>query len=621
MRRTILPLILALGASAFPVSASAFGLTTGADFLGAAPAARPDAMGQAFGAMADDVNTVVYNPAGLGVLRHPEAGYSRYEFVPGVRFDFLAVAIPLGKPGALGMAYQSVGTGPFDSTGDPAVPPASASEEMVLLGWGRSFGRLQAGASVRKVRRDLDGWGKDGVAADLGARLVPASRLSLAAVMTNAGPLFASTGDGAYPLAWRLGARCGVVEAARHRLDAVTDILFGQENREVRWGAGAEYWYRETGALRAGWAVDGYDSQQEGASFGAGLRVRGFGLDYSIRPFATMGAAHRFSGSWRWEGVWLPDVEPSTPVLFRVVESGEDAWARWREQRGERHEIEIVRTELDTGVTEVLGPFRRPPVLLAGSRPGKLYRVFARSVAGGGRRSLPSQMAFYSVSVWPPVEQVGIPPAILPTPTATPVRAVPSPMTPSPIPRSAQPKPVEGSLETTGLLRLDWGPAPGGRLEGYQVYWRDRQGNTLKLNRTPIGTRRAWIAGEQARPGCVLLVTGLRPDGTEAIVGVHVCTAPDEWQAARGAPPRIVLRTSGNGVERRLEWEPSPGVERYLVLFAETDGAPYVALGGTDGIGRDELPGLLKGIGEGRLILVGLDERGNWVSHSGVTRW
>ena len=41
--------------------------------------ARPIAMGNAFSAVADDANTIYYNPAGLGRLKHPQltAGYGR----------------------------------------------------------------------------------------------------------------------------------------------------------------------------------------------------------------------------------------------------------------------------------------------------------------------------------------------------------------------------------------------------------------------------------------------------------------------------------------------------------------------------------------------------------------
>ncbi len=612
-------------AVAFPGPARPYGLTTGADFLLAAPAARPDALGQAFSAVADDVNTLVYNPAGLGLLRRPEAGYSRHEFVAGVHQDFLALAIPLGRPGVVGLAYQALGTKPFDSTGgDPGAVWGTASEWMVLLGWGRSFGRVQAGVAAKRVERELGDWKSEGAAADLGLRWVPSQRLALAAVMVNAGPILGSAPPGCYPLSWRAGLGWNAVETERHHLTEVTDLLYSRVSREIRWGAGLEYWYRDTGALRAGWAMDRFDSQQEGASFGAGFRWGGAQWDYSVRPFASLGASHRFSGSWRWGGEWLPDVEPTIPRLFSVSSSGEEAWARWRVSREEGIRVEIVRTALDSGRTEVFGPFERPPVMLTGSHPGTLYRVFARSVSPNGRRGLSTDEIFYSVSVLPPSDPVEMPGGETPTPTPTespsPAAGPASTFTPTPARLPAE-RAVEGWPDPMGLLRLEWKPIPGVAASGYQIYWRDRKGATWKLNRVPLPVLKAWVPREKVPDGSALLVTAVREDRTELIVGVHVARAPDEWESARAEDPPLPVKVTGRkGSVRTIAWKGDPRVASFQVLFGEGTEGPFFLLGETRGSGLEEAARMLEGL-EGYFILVGLDDRGNWVCHGSVTAW
>ena len=141
-------MLLAIGFISTLVSGvSAKGLTSGADFLLVNTGARPDALGGAFSAVADDVNTLTYNPAGLANIRLPEAGYGRYDFVAGIHYDFVGLASPLGDYGVLGFGYVGMGTDAFNSTEDPNATPGTASEKALILGWGRSFGRLHLGVS------------------------------------------------------------------------------------------------------------------------------------------------------------------------------------------------------------------------------------------------------------------------------------------------------------------------------------------------------------------------------------------------------------------------------------------------------------------------------------------
>ena len=91
------------------------GLSTGADFLDVTPGARPDAMGQAFSAVADDINTLSFNPAGLGNIRLPEVSFSQYEFPGRHQLHFAGAALPLGGYRTLGLGYLALGWGPRET--------------------------------------------------------------------------------------------------------------------------------------------------------------------------------------------------------------------------------------------------------------------------------------------------------------------------------------------------------------------------------------------------------------------------------------------------------------------------------------------------------------------------
>ena len=72
--------------------------------------ARPDGMGQAFSAVADDINTLSFNPAGLGNIRSSQVGYGYESFAAGIQYDFLGLAVPISDLGVLGFGYIDMGT-------------------------------------------------------------------------------------------------------------------------------------------------------------------------------------------------------------------------------------------------------------------------------------------------------------------------------------------------------------------------------------------------------------------------------------------------------------------------------------------------------------------------------
>ncbi len=69
--------------------------TTAATFLKIGVGARPSGMGEAFLAVADDVNAVYWNPAGLAFLKRQEVTAMHSEWFQDIRYDFAAYARPL----------------------------------------------------------------------------------------------------------------------------------------------------------------------------------------------------------------------------------------------------------------------------------------------------------------------------------------------------------------------------------------------------------------------------------------------------------------------------------------------------------------------------------------------
>src|SRR3989475_8566786 len=79
---------------------TAYGGTSG-EFLLLGAGARGAALGGAYAALATDVTSLYYNPAGLAQLSRPGAMVSTYSYVADTRYSWVGIGVPLagGGPG------------------------------------------------------------------------------------------------------------------------------------------------------------------------------------------------------------------------------------------------------------------------------------------------------------------------------------------------------------------------------------------------------------------------------------------------------------------------------------------------------------------------------------------
>lgn len=71
--------------------------------------ARPVAMGGAFTGLANDVNSVLWNPAGLTLIKNYEASFSYTNQLGLIGYHYLAATMPMGKNEGLGFSLISSG--------------------------------------------------------------------------------------------------------------------------------------------------------------------------------------------------------------------------------------------------------------------------------------------------------------------------------------------------------------------------------------------------------------------------------------------------------------------------------------------------------------------------------
>jgi Type IX secretion system protein PorV len=311
--------MLAAHESAFAVAES------GVPSLTIPPGARPNGMGEAFVAVADDATAGWWNVGGLAFVEKRNLAFMHSQLVPDlasdVYYEFLGYSQPAGDIGtwSLELVYLTYGTSvATDATG--AYLRDFTSWEGSLGGsfamkMGDSFG---AGLTMKFIRVDLAPAdvtqdNVEGSATSFGVDLgglwkMQKQRLNLGLAVTNMGPdLTFIDQEQSDPLPWNLRVGTAWTPIA----DDISNLLLTfdveqslvwlvDEDVETRrseiWHAGVEYRYVNLLAGRVGYVYDA-DGDFNDPTYGLGFIYKDkLSLDYANVPQAqTLERVHRWS--------------------------------------------------------------------------------------------------------------------------------------------------------------------------------------------------------------------------------------------------------------------------------------------------------------------------------------
>ncbi len=520
-------------------------LTSGADFLLMTTGARPDAMGQAFSAVADDINTLSFNPAGLANIRLPEIGYGHESFLADIGYDFLGAAIPTGNLGVLGLGYLAMGTAPFNSTSNPEAPSVSVQDTALIGAWGKSFSDLHLGAAVKYINEKVATLQGTGFAFDFGARYRLLPQFTLAGSVLNIGPGIKFASVEPLPLVVNGGLAWTALQNSTHSLTLATDTSHVATEGIQRYSFGAEYWYKNMFAIRAGYLTN---SQVEGFSAGAGVRFSFFQLDYAFEPYNNLGSVQRLSGLFQWDGPWVSGGEPNAPKYVTVHQTYEALEIRWDKAQGPVQSYEVLIQPLDGGDLIVSPSVSNPAFDFKDYSPNILYRISVRSIGIGGGRSFPSREVLI---------RTGSKEAVLKTQYQAEVG--------NKVKESAA-KGLYGNVDSIGL-RLTWDSSKEGGVIGYNIYRQSPSGQVEKVSLAPKQGNKVWLTGTAEFAGWEWIVTAVHKSGNEKTLGTFLWyPTPDEIE-------KLSVTSS-----RHLRASPQPDRQVFLVWDGDPDAAQYTLL-------------------------------------------
>jgi hypothetical protein len=263
---------------------------------------RPQGMGCAFVALADDANAVYWNPAGLTQITSGEATFMHWNFaeIEQLKVNYLSLAYPLYK-GAVGFCWirqhAELEEGPF-------AEKSRMSEDNFLLSYGMSFiPRFNIGISLNRLVINSEAGNGAGFGFEFGGLYypVPDNDWTIGIITKN----IAANLKNEYLRPYFIFGTAYKFRSTdqKHFLAIAFDLntksdIDGKEGTTLKYAVGLEYLYRFNNtafALRGGYGSKNY-------SIGFGVSLSYFSIDYAFVKMHenTIGNSHKFGISFKF---------------------------------------------------------------------------------------------------------------------------------------------------------------------------------------------------------------------------------------------------------------------------------------------------------------------------------
>jgi len=273
--------------------------TNSFNFLQMSIGSRAQGMGSAFTAMTADLNSMYYNPAGIGFAYRPGLMFFHGQLYEDLAVENFSSLYPFPNRLTLsfGLSYLHLPaikkydinptTGGYIDTGSEF----QVYDFVPQLGISYRFQNdLAVGLQIKYLQERIDNITASGFAFDLGVLYkVPVDYLSLGASVQNLGPdLKYDQTKEKLPLTYRLGLAYQIPQyMVTFSFDAVKTV-----NEEWDFHPGMEVEFLNSFAMRAG-----YQFQQDiggGYNVGAGFKfLNNYSINYVFSPYGILGSTHK----------------------------------------------------------------------------------------------------------------------------------------------------------------------------------------------------------------------------------------------------------------------------------------------------------------------------------------
>ena len=285
------------------------------DFLRIDVSARAAALNGSFVSMKDDPNVIFYNPASIGTLTTPKVSASYVDYLMDVSAGTLSYGQHIDGIGNVGggIIYMNYGTfnrTEIDQNGSiDVLGTFGASDLAIIAGIAAHYDDdILVGVNAKYIYSNIAEYTSAAVAADVGFLYdIPSQNLSIGGSVLNIGKQL-KTYDGVTELL-PLDVRLGITKRPEH-LPVYLNIDFDQLNENSNnffdrfsyFTVGAEFLMSKSLRIRVGYNNKQRQDLQTGTtaglggfSFGAGLVLKDYLIDYAYNSYGAFGGIQRFS--------------------------------------------------------------------------------------------------------------------------------------------------------------------------------------------------------------------------------------------------------------------------------------------------------------------------------------
>lgn len=252
-------------------------------------------------ALASDVNSLHYNPAGLARISRHQATFMHNQYFQDVTQEYLAYVTPQGWGASLN--YLNFGNVPNTTISNHAgagLGETQLTDMAVSFGYGHAFtDNLSLGVGAKYISEVIDDAAGQAFAADLGALYTTRflHGLTLGLSIQNMGPAvkFQSEKEN-LPLSIRFGGAYHFKLAKKDSLLAAD--LTKTRNDDIIAGLGFETQLVKALPIRVGYSTRNDDGL--GITAGLGYLYNNLSFDYAFATYKELGSTHRISLTYSW---------------------------------------------------------------------------------------------------------------------------------------------------------------------------------------------------------------------------------------------------------------------------------------------------------------------------------
>ncbi len=285
--------------------------TSGATFLEYAIGTRALGMGEAFTAETDDINTLYFNPAGLGSLKYPQLTLFHHELIMESRLENITIAYPIKKYGYLAVANTVFWVPEFDKIDINGLDVGNVQfyNGCLTVGYGYDFNYLYLGASAKYIYQKIDTKMVHAFAMDIGIMKgfkmwtpfeAPLRNFHMGISVLNLGtkvmdselPRYIRIGLSYKPLHW-LGLNIDLIENCV-KADDLVDFTHGF-NESFRMNIGLELTYLDLLYIRGGWRFNDTGTYTVGLGFNYVIKNVSFTIDASFADAGEFNPTYSFN--------------------------------------------------------------------------------------------------------------------------------------------------------------------------------------------------------------------------------------------------------------------------------------------------------------------------------------